>query len=101
MKIHKGDTVQIMTGKDRNKSGKVLKIDPRAGVVLVEGLNLVKKHVRPKKQGEKGQVINLPRPLNISKVMILCPSCGKPARVGFKQSGDKKDRYCKKCQAIL
>ena len=111
MKIHKGDTVQVMVGKDRGKNGKVLSVDTADSKVLVEGLNMVKKHMRPKKQGEKGQIISLSRPLNVSKVMLVCPSCKEPVRVGFSfgegsASGGQlpkatKRRLCRSCKAII
>lgn len=103
MNIKKGDTVQIISGKDRGKSGKVMRVEVSRSAVLLEGLNLFKKHVRPKRQGEKGQTLSLPKPLNISKVMLLCPNCGKAARVGyrFEKEGGLKIRYCKKCQSAI
>ncbi|MBI2025071.1 MAG: 50S ribosomal protein L24 [Candidatus Harrisonbacteria bacterium] len=101
MAIKKGDTVQIISGKDKGKNGKVMKLDSAAGTILIEGLNLFKKHTRPKKQGEKGQIISLPRPLNISKVMLFCSSCKKPSRVGVRKEGEAKARYCKRCKATL
>lgn len=103
MNIKKGDTVQILSGKDKGKSGKVMKVDPAKPAVLLEGLNLFKKHIRPKKQGEKGQILSLPKPLNISKVMLLCPNCKKAARIGsrFEKDGELKVRYCKKCKGTI
>lgn len=101
MIIKKGDTVKIMTGKNRGKSGKVLNADEKTGKVSVEGLNLYKKHVRPKKQGEKGELVELIRPMDVSNVMIVCPSCHKAVRVGFRIEKDSKSRYCKKCQAAI
>jgi len=97
MKIKKGDTVVIISGKDRARKGKVLEAFPKEARIVVEGINLRKKHVRPKKQGEKGQIVELPAPLNVSDVKILCPKCKKAARVGYKFEGDKKFRICKKC----
>lgn len=102
MKIKKGDTVQITTGKDRGKSGKVLAINPQTGRLAIEGLNLGKRHKRPKKQGEKGEIVTFPRPMDISNVMMLCPRCGKAARVGFAiDATGKKSRVCKRCGGIL
>lgn len=101
MNIHKGDTVKIITGKDKNKTGKVMKVFPKKSRVLVEGLNLYKKHVRPKSQGEKGQTVMVPRPLNVSNVMLVCSVCSQPTRVGFRKEGDNKVRYCKKCSAAI
>ncbi|MBU4480998.1 50S ribosomal protein L24 [Patescibacteria group bacterium] len=106
MKIKKGDTVLIISGKYRGKTGKVLRAFPKGGKVLVEGVNIIKKHQKPRKTGEKGQVIEMPSPINISNVQLLCPKCGKATRVGYKimsirQLADKnqksKIRICKKC----
>jgi large subunit ribosomal protein L24 len=84
MKLKKGDQVLIISGKDRGRKGKILRVFPREGKILVEGINLRKKHQKPKKSGEKGQIISLPTPLNISKTKLICSRCGKPTRVGFK-----------------
>lgn len=97
MKIKKGDTVLIISGKDRLKKGKVLRVLPEKGKLLVEGVNLRKKHVRPKRSGEKGQKIELPAPINASNVKFICSKCGEPTRVGHKTVNDKKYRTCKKC----
>jgi large subunit ribosomal protein L24 len=97
MKIKKGDNVLITAGKDRGRTGKVFKSLPKERSLLIEGINLRKKHARPKKSGEKGQIIEIPASLNISNVKIICPKCGKAARVGYKIEGEKKQRICKKC----
>lgn len=97
MKIHKNDTIKIITGKDKNKTGKIIKVIPDKGKVLIEGLNLYKKHVRPKKEGEKGQTILIPRPIDISNIMIVCQSCGKTVRIGYDAENEVKIRICKKC----
>lgn len=101
MKIHKNDTILIITGKDKGKKGKVLKSLPKESKIIVEGLNIAKKHARPKKQGEKGQIIEVSRPINISNVKLVCPRCGQPARVGYKITEQEKYRMCKKCQAEI
>lgn len=97
MKIKKGDKVKMLSGKDRDKTGKVVK--SREGRISIEGLNLVKKHVRPRKQGEKGQTISVPRFVNVSIAMLVCPNCGAATRIGYKFT-DKgvKQRICKKCK---
>jgi len=97
MKIKKGDNVLIITGKDKGKKGKVLRTIPTTSKVVVEGLNVVKKHAKARRQGEKGQRIEIPSPLAMGKVMLVCPKCGKPARVGYRISGDTKSRVCKQC----
>lgn len=101
MKIHKNDTIKIIAGKDKGKSAKVLKILSAKGKVLVEGLNLYKKHVRPKRQGEKGQMVLVPRPIDVSNTMLVCSNCGKAVRTGFHFNGEKKLRICKKCGAKI
>ena len=97
MKIKKGDTVLIISGKDRGKKGAVLQVFPEAARAMVQGANLKKKHRKPKKTGEKGQIINLPAALPISNIKLVCPKCGKPTRVGYKVADKKKYRICKKC----
>ncbi len=98
MKIKKGDTVLIISGKDRGKKGKAVNIFPEQGKIIVEGLNLRKKHVKPKKQGEKGQIVEIPGPINVSNVKLICPKCKKAVRTGYSLEGDSKFRICKKCQ---
>ena len=101
MRIKKNDTIQIMSGKDQGKSGKVLKVFPDQGRVLVDGLNMVKKHVRPRKQGQKGEVISIPRPLNVSNVLLMCSSCGRGVRIGVREESGTKIRFCRKCKKTL
>jgi len=101
MKFHKGDQILIISGKDRGRKGKVLETFPGQNRLVVEGINMKKKHVRPKKSGEKGQIVRFPAPLHISNVKLICRNCGKPTRIGFKIVNKKKYRICKKCgQAI-
>ncbi|MAF43191.1 MAG: 50S ribosomal protein L24 [Parcubacteria group bacterium] len=97
MKIHKGDQVLIMKGKDRGKKGKILQAFPKEKRILVENVNLRKKHVRPKKSGEKGQIIEIPLSIDVSNVKLICSKCGKPSKVGYKIGKGKKYRICKKC----
>lgn len=97
MKVKKGDNVLILAGKDRGKAGKIMKSFPKELKVLVEGINLRKKHVRPRKEGEKGQIVQIPVPMDVSNVKMICPKCGKASRVGYKKEKDRKFRICKKC----
>ena len=100
MKIKKGDTVLIISGKDKKKKGKVLRTFPKQGKILVEGINLKKKHVKPKKESEKGQIVEKPYPMYASCAKLFCPTCQSPTRVGFKiVSKGEKRRICKKCKA--
>lgn len=98
MKIKSNDKVKVIAGKDRGKEGKVIQVFPKNDKVVVEGLNIMKKHLRPKKQGEKGQVIELAAPMSISNVMLVCEKCGSPTRIGFKVDEKSKKRICKKCK---
>lgn len=97
MRIRKGDTVLITSGKDRGKTGKVFKAFPKENKILVEGVNLRKKHRRPRKAGEKGQVITLSFPIRSGNVKLICSKCGKAVRTGYKVVENKKSRICKKC----
>ena len=104
MNIKKGDKIKMLSGKDRGKTGKVISVlggKEKAVRVVVEGLNKIKKNQRPKKQGQKGQIIEVERPVNISTVQLVCSSCGKPTRAAHKIDGQNKVRICKKCQAII
>ncbi|MDZ7798065.1 MAG: 50S ribosomal protein L24 [Patescibacteria group bacterium] len=98
MKIKKGDTVKILTGKDRGKKGKVIQVLPNENMVMVENINMMVKNIRPKKAGEKGQKVEYAAPLNISNVSLLCPKCSKPTRAGYKVLKNEKIRICKKCK---
>lgn len=97
MKIHKNDQVLIVSGKDRGRKGKVIGAFPKQGRLVIEGINLRKKHMKPKKSGEKGQIVEMPASLNVSDVKLICPKCGKAVRTGYKLEGKKKYRVCKKC----
>ena len=101
MKIIKGDEVKILSGKDKGRRGKVVRVLPRENKIVVEGLNLLKKHVRSKQAEKKGEMISVAMPLPISKVMIVCKHCAKTTRVGYQLNGDKKARVCKKCGQAL
>lgn len=97
MKIRKGDQILIISGKDKGRKGKVIEAFPAQGRIVVEGINLRKKHMRPKKSGEKGQIVELPGSLAVSNTKIICPKCKKATRIGYKAEGKKKYRICKKC----
>ncbi len=101
IKLKKGDKVIMLSGKDKGKKGKILKIFKNNREAIIEGLNLVKKHQRPRRQGEKGEVITKPRPVAVSSFAFYCDSCNKGIRVGYRLSGDKKERICKKCQQVI
>lgn len=97
MKIKEKDNVLIISGKDKGKKAKVLIAFPKSGRILVEGVNIRKKHQKPKRSGEKGQIIEKPAPICVSNVKLVCPKCGEAVRVGYKITEGKKYRICKKC----
>lgn len=101
MKILKGDKVEIITGKDKGRSGEVLHVFPKAGKIIVKGLNLFKKHIKPS-QGQKGSIIEKERSFLVSKTMLLCPSCQKKIRVAYSiDKNGEKSRICRKCKSII
>ena len=101
MNIKKDDKVVVLSGKDKGKQGKVIKADPKAMKVIVEGVNVATKHQKPRKQGEEGGIFKVETPIYTSKVQLVCPKCGKATRVGHKLADGKKVRVCKKCGAEI
>ena len=97
LKLKVGDKVKVKIGKDKGRSGKIEKIFPKKGTALIPDINMYKKHVKGS-QGQKGGIFDIPRPLKLSKLALVCPKCKKSVRVGFKISADKKVRVCKKCK---
>jgi len=101
-KIRKGDTVQVIKGKDNEKKGKVLEVLPGLGRAVVEGINLVKKHKRQTRQDEKGGIVSIEAPISISNLLPVCKNCRRGVRVGFKILQDKtKTRFCKSCKEAM
>ena len=96
-KVHvkSGDTVAVISGKDRGARGKVMAVSPKEGKVIVEKVNVVKKHVKPRRQGEQGGIIEAEAALYACKVQLVCPKCGRPTRVGHVIENGKKMRACK------
>jgi large subunit ribosomal protein L24 len=102
MQIKKGDTVKIISGKDRGKQGKITQVFPQENKVVVDGINTNKKHLPARKQSESGQIIEFFAPLPVSKVQLICPKCGRITRLGYDLTKDgKKVRICKKCKSSL
>lgn len=103
MKIKVSDKVQVMAGKDKGKTGKVLQVLPDMEKVVVEGINVMYKHIRSQKKGEKGQRVQFNGPIVLSNLMLICPKCNKPSRVGVKlgESRKAKARVCKKCKEVI
>jgi large subunit ribosomal protein L24 len=101
MKIQKGDQVKVISGKDKGRSGEIIRSLPKSAKVVVKGLNIFKKHIKPS-QNRRGAIVQKERPLSVAKVMLICPSCQKPTRVGYQLSPSKvKSRVCRHCQAVI
>ncbi len=101
MKIRKGDRVVVLTGKDRGVEGEVIRAIPDAGKVIVEGVNVAKRHAKPTSQEDPGGIIDKLMPVDVSNVAVVSPSDGKPTRVGYKVDGDRKIRICKRTGAEI
>ncbi len=100
--VKKDDTVRILSGDDKGKTGKVLAVSPKEGKVIVEGLNMVKKHVKPRKMGDQGGIVEAESAIYASKVQVVCPSCKKSTRVKHEvQKDGAKARVCAKCGKTL
>lgn len=101
MKLKKGDKVKITAGKDSGKEGSIDKIWPKENKVSIAGVNLYKRHLKPRAEGQKGEIRELPRPIPVSNVALVCPKCKKQTRIGYKILKDGKVRICKKCDAEI
>ena len=101
MKIKKGDNVEVLSGNDKGKKGEVLEVLPKEGKVVVKGVNVRKKHIKAKRQGDESGIIPVECSIPSSKVNVVCPKCGKTTKVGYGMEKDKKIRICKKCGAKL
>jgi len=101
MKIIKADKVKIIYGKDKGREGKVDRVYKKQNKVLIEGINIYKKHIKKSEQTPQGGVVEVPRPLDASKVAVICPKCSKPTRISIKREKGKKLRICKKCKSVI
>lgn len=101
LNVRKGDTVLMIAGKDKGKTGKVTSCDPKSGRVVVEGCNIITKHTKPRGANQPGGINKMSGPVDVSNVQVICPGCDKATRVGHKVEGDKKIRVCAKCGASL
>ena len=101
MRIRKGDNVQVLSGNDKGKTGEVLEVMQKEDKIVVKGVNVRKKHVKARKQGDESGIIPVECAIPASKVNVVCPKCGKVTKVGYRVDNDKKVRVCKKCGAEL
>jgi len=98
MKVRKGDTVVVIAGNDRGKMGKVLKVDPSSGMIIVEGIHFIKRHTRPSQRSQKGGIVEKEAPINASDVLVYCSKCDRGVRVGRKVLQDgRRVRHCRRC----
>jgi large subunit ribosomal protein L24 len=102
LRIKKNDTALVLTGKNKGKSGRVLSVTPSEDQIIIEGVNVIKRHMKPSKKYAQGGIIEKEAPVHLSKVMLVCPKCSKPTRIGNTIPGDgKKLRICKKCKEVM
>ncbi len=102
LKIRKGDRVRVLTGKDRGKEGEVMRALPRDRKLIVDGVNVAKKHQRPTRATQQGGIIDKDMPIPVANVALVCPSCGKPTRVGYKfDKAGQKTRVCRRCEGEI
>lgn len=101
MKLKQGDKVKVIAGKNKGQEATVERVYKKSNKVILPGVNMYKKHMKKSEQLPQGGVVDLPRPLNVSKVMIICPKCNAQTRIGYKVEDNKKQRFCKKCQSVI
>jgi len=101
MKIKKGDKIKIIAGKDKGREANVGKVYPNQDKVLIPGVNIYKKHIKKNEKMPQGGVVEIPRPLATSKIVLICPKCAKPTRIGYEIKGKKKNRICRKCKSVI
>lgn len=99
MKLKKGDKVKIIAGKDKGRDGTIEKTYSKVNKVIIPGVNIYKKHIKKNEKMPQGGVVDLPRPIDVSKIMFICPKCGKESRLGYVVEKGKKNRVCKNCES--
>ncbi len=101
MKIHKGDKIKVITGKDKGRDGVIDRVYLKSNKVLIQKVNMYKKHIKKSEKMPQGGVVEVPRAIDISKIMLICPKCGKLTRIGYKVEKNKKIRICRKCESKI
>ena len=101
MHVKKGDTVLVLSGKDKGQKGQVIQALPKKDKVIVEGINKVKRHTKPNQKAPQGGILTKEAPLHVAKVMLICPACKKPTRIAKKEVNGKMVRACKKCGEVI
>lgn len=101
MKLKKNDKVIVLSGRDKGKTGEVREVFPQISRVLVEGVGVVKRHTKPSSKNPQGGILEIEKPLDASKVALVCPNCKQPSRIGYQINGDVKERICRKCKSVV
>ena|SRR3989344_2529222 len=101
MKFKREDPIQVISGRDKGLKGKIQRVYRQSGLVLIENVNMVKKHVKKNEKMPQGGIINVPRPFSISKIGFICPKCKKTVKLGFQINDGKKNRICRSCHSII
>lgn len=101
MKLKKSDKVMVTAGRDKGKTGNILRVLPTSNQVVVENLGIVKRHTKPGGKNPRGGILEIAKPINASKVALVCPSCNKPTRIGYHINKSVKERICRKCNATV
>ena len=101
MKFKKGDEILVTGGKDKGKKGKIEKVVVKKDGVIIAGINVSKRHYKPRGEGQKGGIIDIAKPLSFGKIALLCPKCGKQTKIGYDLTGKVKNRICRKCKQVI
>ncbi|MFI5240246.1 MAG: 50S ribosomal protein L24 [Candidatus Saccharimonadia bacterium] len=101
MKLKRKDTVMMMAGRDKGKTGEITRVIPTTNSIIVEGLGIVKRHTKPSNKNPRGGILEVARPISSAKVALVCPNCKKPTRIGYTIKNDNKERICRKCQVVV
>lgn len=101
LKLKRKDVVMMMTGRDKGKSGEITRVLPAADQVIVEGIGVVKRHTKPSNKNPRGGILDITKPVSVSKVALICPACKKPTRIGYQINNGHKERICRKCKAVV
>lgn len=101
MKLKRNDKIIVTKGRDKNKEGTITRILPKIQAVIVEGVNITKRHTKVSKTTPKGGIVEIAQPMLVHKVALICPTCKKPTKIGYKTTAKQKERFCRKCQAVI
>ena len=101
MKLKRKDNVIMLAGRDKGKTGEIVRILPATNQIVAEGLGVVKRHTKPSNKVPRGGILEIAKPINVSKVALVCPNCKQPTRIGYEINGENKERVCRKCKAVV